>query len=129
MKGPRFTLTILETDRRHVLPQTIRTDWSDHGTDRLYYLKVSKRLLPRRRCSCCTCYPPTCQRRNLEETRTTRLGSKLHVPLKKIHRSRIMTTCCMHLPRAGDEAWQQRRYGARRSPSMKHYVFAARLGF
>jgi hypothetical protein len=28
--------------------------WSDHGTDRLYYLKVSKRLLPRRRGSCRT---------------------------------------------------------------------------
>ena len=56
-------------------------------------------------------------------------GSSLHVPVgekKIIQMSYIMTTRCGQLSRAGTKHGQRRQYGTRRTPSMKHYVFATR---
>lgn len=139
MKYPRVTFIILEFILESIgtaplLPQAGNSNqrWSDHGADCLLFEKCLNAYC---RGNAALSYLPkvsTCRRRT-EVLKINTHGKKLGVfparscrGKKIIQMSYIMTTRCGHLSRAGTKHGQRRQYGTRRSPSMKHYVFATR---
>jgi len=133
MKGPRFSsfwkrarLGVTFFDQGFFAPQQIiRTDHGLIAEPTVCDLKVSKRLLPRKRYPCqCSPLPRVCAFA-FEMTPRIGLVSSVRDPKRKrkrkiIRRPCVIATRCKELSR---ESGQQRRYGARTVfKHTKHYV-------